>query len=45
MLIDGPELMPSIGEVSLGCLSDMGASDPDKFAPRKENITYIRKAR
>ena len=31
MLIDGPELMPSIGEKSLGCSSDMEESDPDVF--------------
>ena len=31
MLIDGPALMPSIGESSLGCSSDMEKSDPDVF--------------
>ena len=38
MLIDGPELMPSVGEESLGCSSDMEESDPDVFGewPEKE---------
>ena len=38
MLIDGPELMPSVGERSLGCSSDMEKSDPEVFGewPDKE---------
>ena len=38
MLIDGPELMPSVGERSLGCSSDMEKSDPEMFGewPDKE---------
>ena len=38
MLIDGPELLPSVGEKSLGCSSDMEESDPDVFGewPEKE---------
>ena len=31
MVIDGPELMTSIGEKSLGCSSDMEKSDPEEF--------------
>ena len=35
MLIDGPGMNSSVGEMSLGCLSDMEVSDPDKFAARE----------
>ena len=31
MVIDGPELMPSTGERSLGCSSDMEKSEPEVF--------------
>ena len=36
MVIDGPELIQSIGEKSMGCSSDMEKSEPEEFGEYTE---------